>query len=93
MNGGGIAKLKEAGIDVTVGVEESVARNLVRPFLKRVSKGLPWVIAKWAMTLDGRIATSSGDSQWISNATSRTLVHQVRGRVDAVLLESNRTTR
>ncbi len=86
VNGGGIAKLKEAGIDVTVGVEESVARNLVRPFLKRVSNGLPWVIAKWAMTLDGRIATSSGDSQWISNTTSRTLVHQVRGRVDAVVV-------
>jgi diaminohydroxyphosphoribosylaminopyrimidine deaminase/5-amino-6-(5-phosphoribosylamino)uracil reductase len=55
------------------------------PFRKRVATGLPWVIAKWAQTVDGRVATRTGESQWISNACSRRVVHRTRGRVDAVL--------
>lgn len=87
--GQGIAKLKRAGMDVTVGVLESQARALNAPYLKRLSSRMPWVIAKWAMTLDGAIATASGDSKWISNERSREQVHRLRSRVDAVLVGSN----
>ncbi|MEO0715740.1 MAG: RibD family protein, partial [Planctomycetota bacterium] len=55
------------------------------PWLKRVRTGLPWVIAKWAQTLDGRIATRSGESKWISSGQSRKRVHRLRGRCDAVV--------
>jgi diaminohydroxyphosphoribosylaminopyrimidine deaminase/5-amino-6-(5-phosphoribosylamino)uracil reductase len=55
------------------------------PFVKRVTTGLPWVIAKWAQTIDGKVATRTGESQWISCATSRRQVHRLRGRVDVVL--------
>jgi diaminohydroxyphosphoribosylaminopyrimidine deaminase/5-amino-6-(5-phosphoribosylamino)uracil reductase len=58
------------------------------PYLKRVTTGRPWVIAKWAMTLDGKFATRTGDSQWISSELSRSVVHQLRGRVDAVVIGS-----
>ncbi len=84
VSGGGIAKLREAGIEVVVGVLGEAARRLNAPFLKRVRTGRPWVIAKWAMTMDGRIATVSGESQWITGETSRTAVHRLRGRVDAI---------
>lgn len=84
----GIGKLKQAGIDVTVGVLGDQARELNAPYLKRLSSRLPWVIAKWAMTLDGAIATSTGDSKWISNERSRQQVHRLRSRVDAILVGS-----
>jgi diaminohydroxyphosphoribosylaminopyrimidine deaminase/5-amino-6-(5-phosphoribosylamino)uracil reductase len=85
-NGQGIAELRAAGIEVEVGILEDEAKRLTAPFAKRVVTGLPWVIAKWAMSWDGKIATRSGDSQWISNEASRAIVHQVRGRVDAILV-------
>lgn len=84
--GEGIARLRAAGIEVSVGVLESEARELNAPYLKRLETGLPWVIAKWAMSLDGKIATSSGQSQWISSNQSRADAHQVRGRLDAILV-------
>ncbi|QDT45831.1 Riboflavin biosynthesis protein RibD [Gimesia alba] len=86
VDGGGIAELQQAGIEVELGLLESAAQKLVRPFVKRVSTGLPWVHAKWAMTLDGKIATRTGHSQWISNEHSRELVHQLRGRMDAIMV-------
>lgn len=86
VDGGGIADLEQAGIQVEVGLLESDAQKLVRPFVKRVTAGLPWVHAKWAMTLDGKIATKTGSSQWISNKRSRELVHQLRGRMDAIMV-------
>lgn len=85
----GIGKLKQAGIDVTLGVLGDQARELNAPYLKRLSSRLPWVIAKWAMTLDGAIATSTGDSKWISNELSRQQVHRLRSRVDAILVGSS----
>ncbi len=85
----GIGKLKQAGIDVTVGVLGDQARELNAPYLKRLTSRLPWVIAKWAMTLDGAIATSTGDSKWISNELSRQQVHRLRSRVDAILVGSS----
>jgi diaminohydroxyphosphoribosylaminopyrimidine deaminase/5-amino-6-(5-phosphoribosylamino)uracil reductase len=54
--------------------------------LKLLGQGRPWVIAKWAMSLDGKIATKSGDSRWISNEASRRVVHQLRGRIDAIVV-------
>jgi diaminohydroxyphosphoribosylaminopyrimidine deaminase/5-amino-6-(5-phosphoribosylamino)uracil reductase len=54
--------------------------------LKLIERGRPWVIAKWAMSLDGKIATRTGESQWISNERSRAIVHQLRGRVDAIVM-------
>lgn len=86
VNGGGIDRLREAGIDVEVGLEEAAARELVEPFIKLVTQEIPWVHAKWAMTLDGKLATRTGDSQWISNEASRAIVHELRGRMDAIIV-------
>ena len=65
---------------------ESEARRLNAPYRKLVLTGRPWVIAKWAMTLDGKLATRSSDSRWISGPESREIAHQLRGRVDAILI-------
>jgi diaminohydroxyphosphoribosylaminopyrimidine deaminase/5-amino-6-(5-phosphoribosylamino)uracil reductase len=86
VDGGGIGQLREAGIEVTVDVLKEDAEALNAPYLKRLETGMPWVIAKWAMTIDGRIATTSGESQWISGARSRHQVHLLRSRVDAIVV-------
>ena len=86
VSGGGLAQLRDAGLEVELGVLESEARRLNRPYLTLLEQGRPWVIAKWAMTLDGKTATRTGSSQWISNERSRAVVHQIRGRVDAVVV-------
>lgn len=83
--GQGIARLKGAGIEVEVGILKDEAKDLIAPFRKLQIQKLPWVHAKWAMTLDGRIATRTGHSQWISNADSRRHVHELRGRMDAII--------
>ena len=88
VSGQGIEQLKKAGIEVAEGVLEQQAREVLSPYLKTVERGKPWVIAKWAMTIDGKIATSSGDSEWISNEQSRQRVHQLRARVDAIMVGS-----
>jgi diaminohydroxyphosphoribosylaminopyrimidine deaminase/5-amino-6-(5-phosphoribosylamino)uracil reductase len=84
--GGGIQQLQAAGLEVHLGVFESEAQNLNAPYLKLVETGRPWVIAKWAMSLDGKIAMPSGESRWISNDRSREIVHRLRGRVDGILV-------
>jgi diaminohydroxyphosphoribosylaminopyrimidine deaminase / 5-amino-6-(5-phosphoribosylamino)uracil reductase len=86
--GRGIAELQAAGIACDVGVLTGQTRQVLAPYWKRVTTGRPWVIAKWAMTLDGKLATRTGDSQWISSELSRAVVHQLRGRVDAVMVGS-----
>lgn len=86
VDGGGVRRLQEAGIACELGVAEDDAHAILAPYLKLTSDGRPWVIAKWAMTLDGKIATSSGSSQWISSPESRAIVHALRGRVDAVIV-------
>ncbi|MEM8865806.1 MAG: bifunctional diaminohydroxyphosphoribosylaminopyrimidine deaminase/5-amino-6-(5-phosphoribosylamino)uracil reductase RibD, partial [Planctomycetota bacterium] len=86
VDGGGIAELEAADIEVVVGVGEGEARELLAPYLKLITTSRPWVIAKWAMTLDGKIATRTGSSQWISNDRSRQTVHQLRGRMDAIII-------
>jgi diaminohydroxyphosphoribosylaminopyrimidine deaminase/5-amino-6-(5-phosphoribosylamino)uracil reductase len=84
--GGGLAILRDAGLEVHVGVCEADARRLNAPYLKLLRTGRPWVHAKWAMTLDGRIATRTGDSRWVSGEESRRRVHELRGRLDAILV-------
>ena len=83
--GRGIARLRAAGITVDVGVCQPQARDLIAPFAMLHSQQRPWVHAKWAMTLDGRIASRTGHSKWISNEQSRGWVHQLRGRMDAII--------
>lgn len=86
VNGGGLNELDGAGIEITTGVLETQARSLNAPFFRVQETGLPWVIAKWAMTIDGRIATKDGASKWISCSQSRERVQVLRGRVDAVVV-------
>ena len=73
--GKGADQLRAAGVAVEFGVCEAAARRLNAPYLKLLATGRPYVHAKWAMTLDGKIATRTGDSKWISNEASRRRVH------------------
>lgn len=82
---GGAELLREFGVQADVSAASTLATRVSDPFVKRIERSLPWVIAKWAQTIDGRIATRAGESQWISNTRSRARVHRVRARVDAVL--------
>jgi diaminohydroxyphosphoribosylaminopyrimidine deaminase/5-amino-6-(5-phosphoribosylamino)uracil reductase len=84
--GKGIAVLQQHGVAVEVGLLADEAEELNAPYLKLVRTGRPYVIAKWAMTLDGRIATAKGESRWISGEESRRRVHELRGRVDGILI-------
>jgi diaminohydroxyphosphoribosylaminopyrimidine deaminase/5-amino-6-(5-phosphoribosylamino)uracil reductase len=82
---GGATRLRGAGVGVDFTDASDAATRLTDPFIKRVRTGLPWVIAKWAQTIDARVATRTGQSKWISSAASRKRVHRLRGRVDAIL--------
>lgn len=84
--GAGIRHLRAAGIQVDVGLGSQAAQHLNAPYFKRILTARPWMMAKWAMSLDGRIATRTRHSQWISCQASREVVHQLRGRVDAILV-------
>lgn len=84
VDGGGLQRLRDAGIEVITKIGEKESTHVLAPYLKRVKTGRPWVIAKWAMSVDGRIATHAGDSQWITGDASRHEVHRLRGRVDAI---------
>ncbi len=84
--GRGAALLRAAGIPVEFGVGAAAARRQNAPYLKLLSTGRPYVHAKWAMSLDGKIATRTGDSKWISSEASRRRVHELRGRMDGILV-------
>ncbi len=90
VNGKGLEELREAGIEVEVleGLLAERARSQNEAFRKHAVTGLPFVIFKSAMSLDGKIATSTGDSKWISGEESRALVHSMRGEVDAIAVGS-----
>ena len=86
VDGGGIEELRSAGLVVEVGILEQEAKRLVAPFINLITLHRPWFHAKWAMTLDGKIATRTGHSKWITNEASRAIVHQLRGRMDGILV-------
>lgn len=84
--GQGVAQLRAAGVTVDVGLLEEQAVELTAPFRTLIQDHRPFVIAKWAMSLDGKIAAHTGISKWISNTASRGIVHQLRGRMDGILV-------
>lgn len=86
VNGRGVQELSDAGVQVQIGIGAAEVDRLNAPYLKFMTTGRPWVVAKWAMTLDGRIASRTGSSRWISAESSRAIVHELRGRMDAILV-------
>jgi diaminohydroxyphosphoribosylaminopyrimidine deaminase/5-amino-6-(5-phosphoribosylamino)uracil reductase len=84
--GGGLAFLEKHGIETIVGVLEKDCRKLNEAFIKFITTSLPFVIMKSAATLDGRIATRTGDSKWITNPESRNFVHEIRHGADAIMV-------
>lgn len=89
VSGGGITTLQEAGIEVLVGVEENDCRSLNEAFIHRILYHRPFGILKYAMTLDGKIATSSGHSAWITSTEARNEVHKLRSACDAIIIGGN----
>ncbi|GAA6135549.1 bifunctional diaminohydroxyphosphoribosylaminopyrimidine deaminase/5-amino-6-(5-phosphoribosylamino)uracil reductase RibD [Oceaniserpentilla sp. 4NH20-0058] len=85
VSGRGFAKLKSAGIDVTVGILEEQARELNPGFIKRMEAGMPFVRLKMATSLDGRTAMQSGESQWITGPQARQDVQRLRARSSAIV--------
>ena len=89
VTGGGIGYLKSKGLQVTAGVCLAEARRLNEVFIKFITTGRPFVTLKCAATLDGHIATRSGDSKWITNEQSRGYVHHLRHCADGILVGVN----
>ena len=89
VSGKGCLELKAAGIDVVIGDEAEAAQELYEAFAKHVTTGMPFVTVKFAMSLDGKIATRTGDSKWITSTQSRGMVQQMRRERDAVLVGVN----
>ena len=86
VRGSGIARLKQAGLDVNVGFLVDELYELNAAFFKRTSTGLPYVTAKWAMSLDGHIATRTRDSRWVTGEAARQDVHKARSAHDAIMV-------
>ncbi len=84
--GAGISRLRDAGIQVLTGLLEREAAYQNRAFIFRVLNGRPWGILKWAMSLDGRTGLPNGASKWISGEKSRSWVHGLRAKCDAVII-------
>lgn len=87
--GGGIARLRAAGIEVLVGVEQEACKKLNEGFIHRILHHRPFGILKYAMTLDGKIATTTGHSAWVTNQIARNEVHQLRAACDAIIVGGN----
>jgi diaminohydroxyphosphoribosylaminopyrimidine deaminase/5-amino-6-(5-phosphoribosylamino)uracil reductase len=86
VSGRGIRRMRRAGIQVDVGLLDAECRRLNEAFTKYITRHIPFVLLKLAASLDGKTATSTGDSRWITETASRNLVHQMRNQVDAVLV-------
>jgi diaminohydroxyphosphoribosylaminopyrimidine deaminase/5-amino-6-(5-phosphoribosylamino)uracil reductase len=89
VRGGGVERLREAGIEVTEGVRKVEAQALIRPWEKFITQHSSYLTLKLAMSVDGRIATRSGDSKWVTGEEARKVVHELRARHDAVLVGIN----
>jgi diaminohydroxyphosphoribosylaminopyrimidine deaminase/5-amino-6-(5-phosphoribosylamino)uracil reductase len=89
VSGGGKAALEGAGIKTLLGEHEEEARELNDAYVKYITSGLPFVTVKFAMSLDGKIATGTGDSKWISGEESREYVHRLRRASDAIMVGVN----
>ena len=89
VSGQGIERLQKAGLEIILGVESESARQLNEAFIHRVSHRRPFGILKYAMTLDGKIATTTGHSTWVTGEASRRFVHELRSQVDAVIVGGN----
>ncbi len=88
VDGGGHVALEAAGVRVVAGEGREQARRINEAFFKHRETGLPFVIAKFAASLDGRIAAASGDSRWVSGPETRAWSHNLRTRIDAILVGS-----
>ncbi|HEX6392190.1 MAG TPA: bifunctional diaminohydroxyphosphoribosylaminopyrimidine deaminase/5-amino-6-(5-phosphoribosylamino)uracil reductase RibD [Acidimicrobiales bacterium] len=86
VSGRGVELLRQAGLDVRVGVLSGEVESSLAPYLKHRRTGLPWVVLKLASTLDGRIAAPDGSSRWITGPQARADVHQLRAESDAILV-------
>jgi diaminohydroxyphosphoribosylaminopyrimidine deaminase / 5-amino-6-(5-phosphoribosylamino)uracil reductase len=93
VDGGGIAQLRAAGIEVITGVETAACEELNEAFIHRMRHQSPMGILKYAMTIDGKIATSNGHSAWVSSPASRDYVHQLRSTCDAIVTGGNTVRR
>ncbi len=91
--GGGIARLRQEGVAVTVGVREEACQRLNAGFVHRITQGRPLGILKYAMTLDGKIAATGGHSAWVTSPEARRRVHQLRSQCDAVIVGGNTVRR
>lgn len=89
VNGKGIQILRKNKIEIKTGILQQQAEELNKVYIKYITKKLPYVIIKTAMTIDGKIATSTGDSKWISSDKARQFVHKLRSEVDAVIVGIN----
>lgn len=87
--GKGIEILRQNGIEVVTGIEQDKCDLLIEDFRKYVTEKIPFVISKVGITLDGKIATSTGESKWITSSASRNKVQQIRSNVDAILIGTN----
>lgn len=85
VSGRGINELKKSGIEVIEGIYETEARRLNEVYIKHIKTGMPFVILKAAISLDGKIATKEGESKWITGEKARRIVHEMRSSVDAIL--------
>lgn len=84
VEGKGLERLKAAGIEVVLGVREEKAQKVIAPWAKHITLGLPYVSLKLALSLDGRIATRTGESKWVTGPDARAKVHLLRSRNDAI---------
>jgi len=89
MNGKGITRLRRAGVEVLTGVLKEEADRVNRPFFKAIRTKMPYVTLKAAVTLDGKLATATGDSRWVTGEAAREWVHRLRNRVDVILVGAN----
>lgn len=89
VSGKGIEKLRQAGIEVLVGQCQEEAYQLNQDFFHAITRRSPYVIAKWAMTLDGKVASSQGQSKWITSESAREHAHRLRSQVCAIMVGGN----